>query len=193
MESSDRKSTTILNNHKEYLYTCADEMKNTAQYRNAAVLSNDYLIDHYILDDLSDSATGRPLLCVVPDGTVLITSDVMYVQHGNPLLVRINGIIRRVLEAGLCSQWYASLKNRMKVKAREIRISSLTNEYYDLHMEHMQFALYLLFLGYALSLASFLVELTSKCVTIRCKKSKVIPLHSMEAPRGRGGIAPTHS
>jgi hypothetical protein len=27
----------------------------------------------------------------------------------------------------------------------------------------------------------------------RVKKSKAVPLHAMEAPGGRGGIAPTHS
>jgi hypothetical protein len=29
--------------------------------------------------------------------------------------------------------------------------------------------------------------------SFRSKKSKAVPLHAMEAYRGRGGIAPTHS
>jgi hypothetical protein len=163
--SGDLKSSRILNNHREcQRYTCVGEMKTAAQFRNSAVLWNDYLIEYYTLKGLFDSATGRPLLCKVPDGTVLITNDVIYVPHGNPLLDRTNEIIGRVLEAGLYSKWYASFKNRLKVEARVIRIPSLANEYCNLNIEHMQSAFYMLFLGYMLSIASFWMELSSKFI-----------------------------
>jgi hypothetical protein len=163
--SSDWKSARIINNHRKcHRYTCVDEMKFAARSRNSAVLWNDYLIEYYTLEGLLGSATVRPLLCKVPDGTVLITNDVLYVPHGNPLLDRINEIISSVLEAGLYSKWYESIKNKLKVEARAIRIPSLANEYCDLNMEHMQSAFYSLFLGYMLSIALFLVELSSEFI-----------------------------
>jgi hypothetical protein len=166
-DDSDWKSARILNDHKEcQRYTCVDEMKNVARFRNSAVLWNKYLIDYYTLEGLVDDNTGRPLLCKVPDGTVLITSDVMYVPNGSLLLDKINGIISRVTEAGLYNQWYDILNNRLKVEAQAIRIPSLADEYCDLNMTHMQSAFYFLLLGYILSLTSFLVELSSKCFTI---------------------------
>ncbi|PNF29448.1 hypothetical protein B7P43_G04558 [Cryptotermes secundus] len=163
--SGDWKSTRIHNNHRKcHRYTCVDEMMTVARSRNSAVLWHDYLIEYYTLEGLFGSATGRPLLCKVPDGTVLLTNDVMYVPQGNPLLDRINEIISRVFEAGLYSNWYASIKNKLKVEARAIRIPSLANEYCDLNMEHMQSAFYILLLGYMLSIALFLVELSRKFI-----------------------------
>jgi hypothetical protein len=167
----DWKSTRTLNNHRLcQRYTCVDEMKTAARSRNSAVLWHDNLIEYYTLEGLFGSATGRPLLCKVPDGTVLITYDVMYVPNGSHLLDRINEIISSALEAGLYSKWYASIKSKLKVEARAIRISSLVNEYCDLNMEHMQSAFYILLLGYTLSIALLLVELSSKFIWyILCK------------------------
>jgi hypothetical protein len=167
----------VIGNHLSYLtttecqrYACVEEMKTVARSRNSAVLWNDNLIEYYTLEGLFGSATGRPLFCKVPDGTVLITNDVMYIPHGNPLLDRINEIISRVLEAGLYSKWYASNKERLKVEAAAIRRASLANKYCHLNMEHMQSTFYILFLGYVLSIATFLVELSGEFITyILCK------------------------
>jgi hypothetical protein len=158
--SRDWKSARILNNHRVCKrHTCVDDMKRAAQVRISAVLWNNYLVEYYTMGGLFGSATGRPLLCKVPDGTVLITQDVMYVPNGNPLLDRVNEIISRALEAGLYRKWKEALKNKLKVEARAIHVASL--EYCDLNMEHMQSAFYSLFLGYMLCIASFLVEIIS--------------------------------
>jgi hypothetical protein len=159
-ESRDWKSERILDNHRACKrHACVDDMKSAAKVRESAVLWNNYLLEYYTMGGFFGSATGRPLLCEVPDGTVLITHDVMYVPNGNPLLERVNEIISCALEAGLYSKWKEALKNKLKVEARAIHIASL--EYCDLSMEHMESAFHILFLGYVLCIASFLVEIIS--------------------------------
>jgi hypothetical protein len=174
--SDDWRSAKILNNHREcQRYTCLEGMKELAPLRTSAVLWNDYLIQYYTMEGLFGSATGRPLLCKVPDGIVLSTNDVMYMPRGNPLLDRVNEVISSALEAGLYRKWYDSLKNKLKVKARAIAISSLANDYCNLSTEHMQSAFYALFLGYVLSIAVFLFELRGKffCFILRKAYSKI--------------------
>jgi hypothetical protein len=183
--SGDWKSPRILGNGRLCeRYTCVEEMRRSAQERNSAVLWNDYLVEYYTLGGLFGSARGRPLLCKVPDGTVLTTNDVMYVPHGNPLLDRVNEIISHALEAGLYTKWNVALRNKLKVEAGVIRRASL--EYCDLSMEHMQSAFYVLLLGYMLCTASFLVEISSKF--LRCNLCGLVDRVLGYRSRGPGPI-----
>ena len=111
-----------------------------------------------ILEGLVDDS-GKPMLCTFFGSTVSTTNTVMYLAKGSPLLQRVNDVISRVIEAGLYYQWVEMFYHGLQIKARVIGLASLADDYYNLNIEHMQSAFYLLLIGQAVAFVTFAVEL----------------------------------
>jgi hypothetical protein len=132
----------------------------TATYRNISVICANMIVDYLYNTPQFFDEYGNHQLCRIKDSTVLLTDMVMLLQKGSPLLDRVNEIIDRVLESGLFNRWIQeSTESEAITKAVETSAKTLTDEFYELNLKHMQPAFYLLFFGDGLSLVSFLMEL----------------------------------
>ncbi|KAJ9598400.1 hypothetical protein L9F63_010922 [Diploptera punctata] len=103
---------------------------------------------------------GNPLICQF-DAVIANQLTSMTVRKGYPLLNFFNIIIRRVLEAGLIEKWFDDIKyTATLISARDFNLPP--GEYIKLSLEHLQSAFYFLFLGFVLSLISFITELFTR-------------------------------
>jgi hypothetical protein len=101
---------------------------------------------------------NRPLACDLEDGGVETSGLVFLVSLGSPILELINDVIGHIIEGGINTQ----LRNRDLYKAKlDSKFNSPTSAetYYAINVGHMQTAFYLLFLGYVLSVVSFVSEI----------------------------------
>jgi hypothetical protein len=105
---------------------------------------------------------GKPLVCQF-DGSYYRQYVVIPVPKGNPMLDAYNNIIRLVHQAGLIEKWWQDLKYTATLSsAKDFNLP--VGEYIKLTLEHLQSAFYFLFLGYCVSIMSFLSEI------LRCRK-----------------------
>jgi hypothetical protein len=82
---------------------------------------------------------------------------VIPVPKGNPMLDAYNKVIRLVHQAGLIEKWWKDLKYIATLSsAKDFNLP--VGEYIKLTLEHLQSAFYFLFLGYGMSVISFLSE-----------------------------------
>jgi hypothetical protein len=96
---------------------------------------------------------GKPLFYSFQDA-FHSNNFVVYLTKGNPLLDRINTIIRHAVEAGLLDQWWREMKTSWILSsAMEIVEESST-----LTLSHLQSAYVIMFLGLGICLAVFVVE-----------------------------------
>ena len=99
---------------------------------------------------------GKPLVCQF-DGPYYRQYVVIPVPKGNPMLDAYNNIIRLVHQAGLIEKWWKDLKYTATLSsAKDFNLP--VGEYIKLTLEHLQSAFYFLFLGYIMSVISFLAE-----------------------------------
>jgi len=78
--------------------------------------------------------------------------------YGDPLLMRFNEIIDRVVEAGIYNYWISLSMNKHKLNARKIAIVQPLDEYYSFNLYHMQPAFYLILIAWFLSVICFMAE-----------------------------------
>jgi len=77
---------------------------------------------------------------------------------------RVNGIIDRVVEAGIYNYWISMSMEVIKLKSQKIALVHPLDGYYSFNLYHMQPAFYLLLMGWCLSFLCFMVELLHNCV-----------------------------
>jgi hypothetical protein len=95
----------------------------------------------------------------------------MFVPKGFPLKARYDEVLLFLMQAGLLNLWWENIKYAATLEtAGDISLPS--GEYIALTMEHLQSAFYFLFLGYAISVLSFLLEIM--CLRHKRHKTKLI-------------------
>lgn len=100
---------------------------------------------------------GKPLVCQF-DGSYYRQYVVIPVPKGNPMLNAYNNVIHLVHQAGLIEKWWKDLKYTATLSAAK-DFNVPVGEYIKLTLQHLQSAFYFLFLGYSVSIISFLSEI----------------------------------
>lgn len=97
----------------------------------------------------------------------------MYMQTGNPLLHRVNTIIRRTIEAGLLDNYWSMMKWRGHVNnvANSTHDVDLTDDdqYFALRLSHLNIAFIVLSVGHILSSVIFIAEFLCALISTRGK------------------------
>jgi hypothetical protein len=121
-----------------------------------AFLFSKYLIEYDIAVKYMD-ANGKPRICELEDdfASNLIT---MFVPKGSPFRSRYDQVLLALTQAGLIDLWWGSIKYTATLE-QAAGFNLPPGEYISLTTEHLQSAFYFLFLGYAISVMSFLLEL----------------------------------
>lgn len=121
-----------------------------------AFLFSKYLVDYNIAVKYMD-ANGKPRICKIKDdfASTLIT---MFVPKGFPLKAKYDKVLLFLMQAGLLNLWWEKIKYTATLETAG-DISPISEDYIALTMEHLQSAFYFLFLGYAISVLSFLLEI----------------------------------
>lgn len=134
--------------------TCMDWV---AYHRNFSTPSTDNIVDYFITTKYVDYQ-GTPLLCALKE-EYYSSNNVIHMTKGNPLFQRVNEIVGRIVESGIFNQWTKELFNSLKLKKGVISLRTLQDEYYNLNLEHVQSAFWVLCVGLALGSAVFVVQL----------------------------------
>ncbi|PNF30095.1 hypothetical protein B7P43_G03135 [Cryptotermes secundus] len=134
--------------------TCMDWV---AYHRNFSTPSTDNIVDYFITTKYVDYQ-GTPLLCALKE-EFYSSNNVIHILKGNPLFQRVNEIVGRIVESGIFNQWTKELFDTLKLKKGVISLRTLQDEYYNLNLEHMQSAFWVLFVGLAMGTAVFVVQL----------------------------------
>jgi hypothetical protein len=107
----------------------------------------------------------KQYVCTIGENVVTTWLSI-YFAKGNPLLNRVNAVIRRCFESGLVDKykselmWNTRLENSRK--SREHANEASDNMYFMFTLIHMRLAFLILAGGYALSSLAFLAELMYK-------------------------------
>jgi hypothetical protein len=145
------------------------------KYKNISILISDTIYKF-------QSSVNRPLdtnsnlLCEIEDGVVERGSTVMVLPRGSPLLDRINDIILHVVEGGIFGEWVKMTHHMRMLKAKASVPHGLSEEYYELSLQHLQSAFFLLQSGYCLSFLAFVLEAVRKYVTAPRPIRRVVSL-----------------
>lgn len=134
------------------------------KYKNISILISDTLYKFQSSVRRSPD-TNSNLLCEIEDGIVERGSIVMVLPKGSPLLDRINDIILHVVGGGIFGEWVKMTHHMRMLKTEASIPHGLSDEYYELSLEHLQSAFFLLQSGYCLSFLTFVIEAISKYVT----------------------------
>jgi hypothetical protein len=103
-------------------------------------------------------ANGVPSICKIKDDFVL-KLVVMQVPQGFPLKPKYDKVLLVLLQAGLVNWWSEHLKYTASLEGAK-KFGSPPGEYIVLTLKHLQSAFYFLFIGYAMSVLLFLIELS---------------------------------
>ncbi|KAL1502679.1 hypothetical protein ABEB36_007792 [Hypothenemus hampei] len=127
------------------------------EYKNLAVLvrvkdTQLKIGTHYI------DINGTPLLHIIPD--YIANNFVAYAfPKGSPYLLIINNILTRLQEAGLDTKWYKDVAIAFETENRKKESAKIEK----LSIEALQSALYILLIGYLISIMVFSFELAFSC------------------------------
>jgi len=131
--------------------------ENRVEKGTLALLFSMILVQYDIALDYMD-ADGKPRICYIKDDFAfnLVT---MFVPKGFPYKAWYDEVLLYLMQGGFVNFWWEELKYTATLqKAGDFNLPS--GEYIALTMKHLQSAFYFLFLGYALSVTSFLLELS---------------------------------
>jgi hypothetical protein len=138
-------------------------LENVIKYGNFVTVSDRFHVDYY-RTNLSWHDSHLPVCTMEED--ILKASIVMYLTKGHPLLELINKLTRGMMEAGMMVKW----KNEFMYMKRIQSISyygkdfatgsdDLDNKNVAFTKFHMQSALFVLLIGYMISVSTLAVEL----------------------------------
>jgi hypothetical protein len=134
------------------------------KYKNISILISDTI--YKFQSSVSRSPdTNSNLLCEIEDGVVERGSIVMVLPKGSPLLDPINDIILHVVGGGIFGEWVKMTHHIRMLKTEASVPHGLSDEYYELSLEHLQSAFILLQSGHCLAFLTFVIEAASKYVT----------------------------
>ncbi|GFG31330.1 hypothetical protein Cfor_12889 [Coptotermes formosanus] len=125
-----------------------------------AILSSMFFTEYVTAVKYID-ADGRPIMCDIKEDFVpgIVT---MFVPKGFPFKARYDKVLSSLVQSGLVNFWWENLKYTATLeKARDL--NPPPGEYVALKIVHLQSAFYFLLLGYAISVPSFLLELSCQC------------------------------
>jgi hypothetical protein len=128
-----------------------------AYHRNFSTPMTDNIFDYFITTKYVDDQ-GTPLLCALKE-EYYSSNNVIHVMKGNPLFQRVNEIVGITVESGIFNQWMKERFDSLKQKKGVISFPTLQDGYYNLSLEHMQSAFWVLCVGLALGSAVFVAEL----------------------------------
>lgn len=134
--------------------TCMDWV---AYHRNFSTPSTDNIVDYFITTKYVDYQ-GQPLLCTLKE-EYYSSNNVIHMMKGNPLFQRVNEIVGRIVESGIFNQWTKEFFDSLKLKKGVISLRTLQDEYYNLNLEHIQSAFWVLCVGLGLGIAVFVAQL----------------------------------
>jgi hypothetical protein len=104
------------------------------------------------------------LLCTLRDNFRVI-DFVMYFPKGSHFLIPINGVIRRITEAGLITKFIGDIMELWKIKKDSLAVrdfvvkDSSVGDYFVFNMSHLQIAFWCLTLGLGLSTICLVLEI----------------------------------
>jgi hypothetical protein len=100
----EREASKLQRNLAKFpsFFLCLDLATN---HRNMSVLVSDLNAEIYYASRYFIGENSEPILCSLKDGVVFHSDTVVLMLQGDPLLRRVNEIIRRVVEAGLYIFW----------------------------------------------------------------------------------------
>jgi hypothetical protein len=128
-------------------------------HRNVSFLMPDLFAEHYYSNGDLIGENSEYLVCKLEDGVFLQSGYTMMMYHGDPLMRRVNGIIERVVQAGIYNFWISVHLHQNKLYSKKIAIVYPIDGYYSFNLHHMQPSFYLLLMGWCLSALCFMVEL----------------------------------
>jgi hypothetical protein len=128
-------------------------------HRNVSVYFSDIEAKMHYATGYCFGENSEPLLCSLKEGVILHSGIVMVMLHGDPLLRRVNEIIRPVVEAGIYNYWFSLRIHWLKLHYKKIGIVQPFDEYYSFTLYHMQPAFYLLLMCWCLSVICFMFEI----------------------------------
>jgi len=138
-------------------------LKNVIKYGNFVTVSDPFHVDYY-RTSLSWHDSHLPVCTMEED--ILKAIIVMYLKKGHPLLERINKVMRRMVEAGMVVKWRDEFMYMTRIKSisyygRDFAAGSdnLDSTYVPFTVFHLQSALFVLLIGYIISVSSLAVEL----------------------------------
>jgi hypothetical protein len=158
-DSADALSKTILQNRVECNEgnepPCLDWV---AYHDNFSLLCSKTLLDYLLTREYLDKH-GKPLICQA-GGLFFPLNYVTYMAKGNPLLIRFDEMITRVIESGIAGKWIESGLYLQRVHAGITGRKTLAGEYSNLSLEHSQGIFAILLPGLAFSVLVFFLELS---------------------------------
>jgi hypothetical protein len=128
------------------------------KYKNISILTSN-LVYSFQISTIRPGDPNINLLCQIEDGVVEHGQIVMVLPKGICLFDRINTIVFRVIEAGIFSEWVKMTNHIQMIERKSFSPQGLLDEYYELSLEHLQSAFYLLLFGYCISFVIFITEL----------------------------------
>ena len=142
--------------HMKY-FDNAESVADTVANGKLAFLSSGFRMEYLIAVEYMD-ADGRPKICDIGENLAagIVT---IFVPKGFPFKTKYEKVLSSFAQAGLVNFWWENLMYEVTLqKAGDSNL--LPGKYVALRMEHVQSAFYFLLLGYALSVMSFLFELS---------------------------------
>jgi hypothetical protein len=119
------------------------------------------LLAEYLLATEGKFGKYKEYVCTI-DENVFTTGLSIYFAKGNPLLNRVNAVLRRCLESGLVDKYKSELMWNTRLenshKSREHTNEASDHIYFVFTLLHMRLAFLILTAGYALSSLAFLAE-----------------------------------
>ena len=129
-----------------------------AKYRNISTILNDWNTGIYRSEKNWTDVNNRPLLCELEDGAVRTFDVSILVKKRSPFFESINDVMSHIVEGGIVmhvrKMEYEKAKSKTKYNFR-----TSDDKYLVFGARHLQTPLYLLTLGYTLSVACFLTEI----------------------------------
>jgi hypothetical protein len=142
------------------LYAC---LGNVIKYGNFVTVSDQFHVDYY-RTNLSWHDSHLPV-CKMEEN-ILKVSIVMYLTKGHPLLERMNKLTRGMLEAGILVKWRNEFMYMQRIQSLSYygrdfasEIDDVDSKYVAFTLFHLQSALFVLLLGYIISVSSLAVEI----------------------------------
>jgi len=122
-----------------------------------AFLYAKYIVEYNIALKYKD-ANGDPSICNINDEFVfsLIT---IHVPKGSPLKTTYDKVLLGLLQGGFVNLWWDHIKYTASLEGAG-EFGSPPGEYIVLTLKHLQSAFYFLFIGYAMSVILFFIELS---------------------------------
>jgi hypothetical protein len=141
-----------------------------AVYQNFSTILDDISVEIFRANGKLSDENNLPLLCVLENGVVRTHGFVFFVRKGTYFLEHINGIIDRVVEAGIFTHIQKQYFYKQKLDS-QFNSPTFADTYTAISISHLQTVFYLLLFGYVLAVAFFVAEI----MWHRCRSKRSEP------------------